>query len=37
MDANNQRAYEGLAKAYLANGDYDQAMYYAELGQDQQT
>lgn len=37
MDANNQRAYEGLAKAHLANENYDKAMYYAELGQDQQT
>lgn len=37
MDANNQRAYEGLAKAHLAQGNYDKAMYYAELGQDQQT
>ena len=37
LDANNQRAYEGLAKAYLAEEDYEQAMYYAEMGQDQQT
>ena len=37
LDANNQRAYEGLAKAHLAKGNYDKAMYYAELGQDQQT
>lgn len=37
MDANNQRAYEGLAKAYLAEENYDKAMYYAELGNAQQT
>lgn len=37
MDANNQRAYEGLAKAHLALGNYDKAMYYAEMGHDQQT
>ncbi len=37
MDANNQRAYEGLAKAHLALGNYDKAMYYAEKGNDQQT
>ena len=37
MDANNQRAYEGIAKAYLARQDYEQAMYYAEKGNDQQT
>ncbi|MBQ7088489.1 MAG: YIP1 family protein [Clostridia bacterium] len=37
LDANNQRAYEGIAKAYLAREDYDQAMYYAEKGNDQQT
>ncbi len=37
MDANNQRAYEGLAKAHLALENYDKAMYYAEKGQDQQT
>ena len=37
MDANNQRAYEGLAKAHLALGNYDKAMYYAEKGHDQQT
>lgn len=37
MDANNQRAYEGIAKAYLARNDYEQAMYYAEKGNDQQT
>lgn len=37
LDANNQRAYEGLAKAHLALGNYDKAMYYAEMGHDQQT
>lgn len=37
MDANNQRAYEGLAKAYLAEDDYQNAMKYAELGNDQET
>lgn len=37
LDANNQRAYEGLAKAYLSEENYEQAMYYAEMGQDQQT
>ena len=37
LDSNNQRAYEGLAKAYLGRGDYEQAMYYAEMGNDQQT
>ncbi len=37
MDANNQRAYEGLAKAHLALENYNEAMYYAELGRDQQT
>ena len=37
MDANNQRAYEGLAKAYLTEKNYDKAMYYAELGNDQAT
>ena len=37
LDSNNQRAYEGLAKAYLARADYDNAMYYAEMGNDQQT
>lgn len=37
MDANNQRAYEGLAKAYLTEQNYDKAMYYAELGNDQAT
>lgn len=37
LDANNQRAYEGLAKAYLAEDNYDMAMYYAEKGNDQQT
>lgn len=37
LDANNQRAYEGLAKAYLSEKNYEQAMYYAELGNDQQT
>ena len=37
LDANNQRAYEGLAKAYLSEENYEQAMYYAELGNDQQT
>ena len=37
MDANNQRAYEGLAKAHLALENYEEAMYYAEMGQDQQT
>ncbi len=37
LDANNQRAYEGLAKAYLARKDYDNAMFYAEKGNDQQT
>lgn len=37
LDSNNQRAYEGLAKAYLALKDYDNAMFYAEKGNDQQT
>ena len=37
LDANNQRAYEGMAKAYLAEDNYDMAMYYAEKGNDQQT
>ena len=37
LDANNQRAYEGLAKAYLAEDNYEMAMYYAEKGNDQQT
>ena len=37
LDSNNQRAYEGLAKAYLGRGDYEKAMYYAEMGNDQQT
>lgn len=37
LDSNNQRAYEGLAKAALARADYEQAMYYAEKGNDQQT
>ncbi len=37
LDSNNQRAYEGLAKAYLGRGEYEQAMYYAEKGNDQQT
>ena len=37
LDANNQRAYEGLAKAHLAEKNYDEAMYYAELGNDQAT
>lgn len=37
QDANNQRAYEGIAKAYLARDDYQNAMKYAELGNDQQT
>ena len=37
MDSNNQRAYEGMAKAHLVRGEYEQAMYYAEMGNDQQT
>ena len=37
LDSNNQRAYEGLAKAYLAREDYENAMFYAEKGNDQQT
>ena len=37
LDSNNQRVYEGLAKAYLAREDYENAMYYAEKGNDQQT
>jgi hypothetical protein len=37
MDSNSQRAYEGLAKAHLSEKDYEKAMYYAELGNDQAT
>ena len=37
LDANNQRAYEGLGKAFLAQEDYEKAMEYARLGMDQQT
>lgn len=37
LDANNQRAYEGMGKAMLAMENYEEAMKYAELGHDQQT
>lgn len=37
LDANNQRAYEGIGKAMLNQEDYEGAMKYAELGNDQQT
>ena len=37
LDSNNQRAYEGMAKYHLAHDEYEQAMYYAEQGNDQQT
>lgn len=37
LDANNQRAYEGIGKAMLNQKKYDEAMKYAELGNDQQT
>ena len=37
LDANNQRAYEGIGKAMLSQKNYDEAMEYARLGNDQQT
>ena len=37
LDANNQRAYEGLGKAMLSLGNYEEAMQYAKQGNDQQT
>ena len=37
LDANNQRAYEGIGKAMLIQEDYEGAMKYAKLGNDQQT
>lgn len=37
MDANNQLAYRGLAKAYYSMGDYEKALEYAEIGTDRET
>ena len=37
LDANNQRAYEGMGKAMLSQKNYEEAMKYAKLGNDQQT
>lgn len=37
LDANNQRAYEGLGKSMLAQQNYEEAMQYAKQGNDQQT
>ena len=34
QDSNNQMAYAGLAKAYLAEGDYSLALEYAKSGYD---
>lgn len=36
-DRNNQLAYKGLAKAYLAIGEYDKALEFAEEGKDLKT
>lgn len=37
MDANCQRAYEGIGKSLLNKGDYEGAMEYSKKGNDQQT
>ena len=37
LDANNQLAYKGLAKAYYTKGDYSKALKYAKTGADRQT
>ena len=37
QDKNNQLAYSGLAKAYLAEGEYDKALFYAKEGKDYET
>ena len=37
QDKNNQLAYIGLAKAYLADKNYKKAMQYAKYGQDTET
>ena len=36
-DKNNQLAYSGTAKAYLANQDYEKALFYAKEGKDYET
>lgn len=37
LDKNMQMAYSGIARAYLAEEKYDDAMKYAKLGTDQET
>lgn len=37
LDKNNQLAYKGLAKAYVAVGDYEKALEYAKDGLDVET
>lgn len=37
LDRNFQPAYNGLARAYLNDGDYQQAMKYAKMGYDRDT
>ena len=37
QDSNFQPAYGGLARAYLIEGDYENAMKYAKLGYDRET
>lgn len=36
-DKNNQLAYSGIAKGYLAEKDYDKALFYAKEGKDYET
>lgn len=37
QDSNCQLAYEGLARAYINESDYDNALYYAKQGYDRDT
>lgn len=37
LDSNCQLAYEGLARAYINESDYDNALYYAKQGYDRDT
>lgn len=37
QDKNNQLAYSGIAKAYLAEAKYEKALYYAREGKDYET
>lgn len=37
LDSNCQAAYTGLARAYLAEDDYETAMYYSKNGYDRET